>query len=513
MSISFNSFFKENFVVYNPDTQCCSKDFSGLLTAKVIFIGEFHDTDVLERLKRETVLRLANSSTCVLLEGVAPGQVVVPKSDLFNHVTFLGSDVRFPMTLEVTTEVQAETCSEIEKSKQLVLDKFSNHKKSVKKQAEILNEALRNHEAVIHKKKKRIVVLPALLEEIRALEPKKVLQQFVSPPSTNEMDDSGIELKRANAGLFQEIKKAIHHYDRIIPIWGLSHFHWGEEMFSALKKAHITFIILQPNKQNMRQVMIEDQWRNDSYETVLLKLKQGSTLQIPKIFQHFFDPSIPFKSPATVKPQVFDSLKLFKTKSFKWPANIPIHLKEFSTDVLIQLNDEYGEGRNFKQTPATEMVVIESINQMLLLGNRRIKAIPKFERLDIRMSCPYFKMQHLEVLSSQKVTFKVLPNESIGTCAHLFHDMKRLGKKFKMKPGSWVVFLDITPKKLEKVLSDKTMTHFNKWLKSRAPENMRVVCKGQINTEQSTYTAITETTCLAISTDKGFRISLKPPKK
>lgn len=516
-------FFEKNYDVLDLDTGRRYKDSTGLQTAQVACIAECHHTSVLHRLQYETLLRLGKIACCGLLEGLSPGQVLNQNPGwerLPKNITLWGSDNRLP----VTAEGFAARHEKIEKAKGLILKKFENHQRLVRQQAAILNEALRNNEAVIAKEKNGLAISPALLEQIQALKPKKdreldTLKKQIRAENKKDIDSvEHTHLKSSNEGLFQEIQKALQQYSRVIPIWGLSHFVLGEEMFAALRKAHITFIVLVPSKKNLKQAVIESVWKDDTFETISLKLNE-TRLKIPKHFEHFFHPSIPFRHRPTIKAKVFDSLKLlelFKHQKgpilqWTWPAKTLLHFKELSTDTFIKLGDDFGEGGHLKKTPPSLDSLVDSLNDMLLLGNRRITVVPSIRdcSLDIYTSLPIFEKQYLAITSQYPLVFKIQAQESVGTAIHLFQEMKRLRRDFEMKPKSWTLFLDVTPKELKKILKDPA-NQFDSWLKSRAPKNMRVIFEGDINVARGTYTNSTQKIPgLRISAEKGAKFYLQ----
>jgi hypothetical protein len=517
------AFFEKNYDVLDLDTGRRYKDFTSLQTAQVACIAECHHTSVLHRLQYETLCRLGKIACCVLLEGLSPGQVLEQSpgwEGLPKNLSLWGSDVRLPTTAEdfITWH------EKIQKAKRLILEKFENHQRLVRQQAAILNEALKSHEAVIFTEKNRVAVSPALLKQIEALKPKKnreldCLKKEIRQEQKKDLDSvQETQLKSSNEGLFQEIQKALKQFPRVIPIWGLNHFVLGEEMFAALRKAHITYIILVPSKKNLKQAVIESSWKDDTFDTVSLKLND-TKLKIPKNFEQFFHPSIPFRCRPIIKAKVFDSLKLLElfkhqkgpTLQWTWPAKTLLHFKEISTDTFIKLGDDFGEGSHLRKTPPSLDSLVDSLNDMLLLGNRRITVIPPIRdsSLDISPSLPLFEKQYLAITSKYPLVFKIKAHESVGTATHLFQEMKRLSRDFELKPGSWTLFLDIIPKALKKILKDPA-TQFEAWLQSRAPKNMRVIFEGNIHVAQGTYTNSTQKVAgLRISTEKGAKFYLQ----
>lgn len=520
-------FLEKQYDVYDPDTRSYHKDFSRIKEVDVVFIGEFHQTHVLHRTQYKTLDRLR--PPCALLEGFFPGQNLSQDPawrGLSKDITFLGSDIRFKTPIENVEQLSLHT--DYEKAKRLAYDKFTQYEKIALQQASLLNQALENKEAVIIDDQRGVVVSAALLEQLKPLTPQKHLElealqeeiRLIREESKPDLD--GTELKQSNRGLVHEIQKALKQFPSIVSIWGLDHFWLGDEMFSLLRKAHISYIVLVPSQRSWEKAMKELEWKYHIVETVSLTLNQDVELQVPKAFQHFFHPSLPFIQPKIEEPEVIDTknlLEIFKGQkepiSWTWPAHIPIHLKEMSADCLIEFSDNFGEGLPFRKTPATLEPLFQCLNEMLMLGNRRIIGTHLAGYPQIDVSQPSRSERHyVEVRLTEPIVFEIGSQDSVGTAAYLFQEMKRLSKSFKMKPGSRVQFLDITPKKLKTVLEDATGAQFEKWLKSRAPKNMEVVLKGQLTLGKLPYSDTSGSKeVLEISTEQGYKISLRPRKE
>lgn len=527
MSIKNLSFFYDNYDKYDLATQTRYKDFGGLEDAQVVCVGEAHHTSVLCQLQYETLPRLAGSvNACALLEGLNPGQVLKKHPEwegLPANISLLGSDVRIPSSSEEYTQ----WLKLIEKAKRLVLEKIEHHTSRVRQQAALLNEALKKNEMIIDEEKNAVKVTPALAQQIEALKPqrnpeysavkKQLGKRTKQALALRDSTASGGEITRSNEGMFEEIQKALHQYRRVIPIWGLNHFLLGDELFAKLDKAHIKYIVLLPNKKNLKKAEEESSWRRDTFEKISLKINQNLKLKIPAQFRKFFHPSIPFSRTRKIKPQVFDSLKFLERQDLQWawPVNTPLHFKNLSTNDLIVLDDNFGEGSRFRKkgTPPSLDSVIDCIHNMLFLGNRYIQHfdIPD-SSLDIYLVPPLYKKEFLVIKAKQPVTFNTAPQGSIGTATYLFQEMRRLKRAFEMKAGSWALFLDISENEIHKLL--KKPHRFNAWLKSRAPKDMRVVCEGSAVIALMTYTGVNyETLGLRVSTEQSYKISLQPRHK
>jgi len=522
-------FLEKHYDVYDPDTRSYHKDFSRIKEVDVVFIGEFHQTHVLHRTQYKTLDRLR--PPCVLLEGSFPGQNLNQDPawrGLSKDITFLGSDIRCKTPIKNVEQLSAHMY--YEKAKRLAYDKFTQHEKLAQQQASLLNQALKDKEAVIIDDQRTVVVSPALLEQLKPLTPQKHLELEALLEETRQKKEEmntfteldGGELKQSNRGLVHEIQKALKQFPSIVSIWGLDHFWLGDEMFSKLRKAHISYIVLVPSQRSWEKAMKELEWKYHIVETVSLTLNQDIELQVPKAFQHFFHPSLPFIQPKIEEPEVIDTenlLEIFKGQkepiSWTWPAHIPFHLKEMSTDCLIEFGDNFGEGSQFRKTPATLDPLFQCLNEMLMLGNRRILGVHLAGHLQIDVSQPSrSERRYVEVGLTEPIVFEIGSQDSVGTAAYLFQEMQRLSKSFKMKPGSRVQFLDITPKKLHAILEDATGAQFKKWLKSRAPKNMEVIIKGQLTLGKLPYSDTSGSKeVLEISTEQGCKISLRPCKK
>lgn len=492
LSSSQLKFLENNFVVYDPDSGECHKDFSAIPQCQVILIGETHYTHILHKIQGLFLKQIPpkGKSCCVLKETLSVGEKFKASqipfwNDVPDHIMILGSDIRYKITSEEYLE-----CQKLEHELR-VLD--LDYKKALedlnRRMAAILNRDFDSHAI---QEDDTFLIADEIQTQFDNLDKQKLnaiigkrdplaekSQKVESFTSNDELT-----VTKSNEGLYQEILKALKVYDLVIGIWGDAHWFLGEKIFKKMTKK-IKFLVIIPNEEINKEVQTEYVWRKEEVNNLTLKLKNRkktkvegnlvffsdkiTTIKIPEPFKDYYlpqirrlfkklngNPCLEIDSPCLEIGR--DNLALFaKEETVVVPAFRPIKFVGFNCSNYESLYDICSRDKTI-DIPLLKL----SINNMLVFAQKSLSSIKikaNFQRVVFKYEnqLPIFQFT-----SKEAVEIVLKSDELYCTAEHFFSEMYRKGiKEFKVGANRELHFL------LED--GEDFPENFNSWLDEKVP--------------------------------------------
>lgn len=323
------TFLEENFQVLDPKTGETSLDFSGLLKCKTILMGEFHHTYCLHKVQVEFLKLFCNGKTLLASEGLAPGAViditkVVRYGEYPGNVEVIGADIRGETPDKFVNLINLNW--ELTQRHKELMDMVQIENQEV---AAIFSQAIYSGKLYLSDGElfaKEDVLVQVFSNSDSHAQPKKTLLNRISQLRQQIKDLSEAWNCRAlesNQGLCKEVKKAQCDYEKIIAIWGRSHFYGFSDLWAELGVYRHDYIILMPSIRLEEKFVLEDEVAKNKTVIATLQMHRESgginTFSIPRQFVSYYHPLVRKKIiiPPEVKPLNVDGaglLNLFRDR-------------------------------------------------------------------------------------------------------------------------------------------------------------------------------------------------------
>lgn len=481
-------FLEEHWTVYDPDSGECFNDFSNLLKCKLVLLGETHYTHIMNRLQALFLKTFVpqKAPSALLLETLSSGQTIKASEighwkDLSDHLTIMGSDIRFNCTREEYIKWH-----NLEHELRTLNLSYKNHLiQHSRKIAEILREnfdslVMGSNEFEINKE---------TFEQIQAQSSifsgskEKMMQdkeQILKRRAECNLGFNEIEshVTSSNKGLGNEIIKNDSLYARMYSIWGKGHWYSGEKLFKQLRQAQVSYIVLIPNKKTEALIEEELSWRfaNTSDFKITTIYKQSMDLSKGTYERLTFHTTLNDLCKDYFLPQI---RKTFTNAIYKCPEPSPITFTKDDLSIFAKENQVYFPAHTKIKLVGVNQLAFEEIqgvlkkdqnagiaiskvfNNMLMGVNKKISSC-KIDKLNI--SADYENHNPVLIFSSPNSIQITLENNILCYADHLLSEMKRKGiKEFAIKPLSSLIFY-YDGKNIE------SLNDFYNWLNEKTPD-------------------------------------------
>lgn len=310
---------KASFLIYDPVSNSCHQDFTELLGRQVVLTGESHHSHVMYQIQDElfSILKKFDEwqSCCLLCEGKS-SNISLRNKDVSHWKAvpptwpIKGSDVR-AVSVDSTTITQYNQLQD--KATRTVWKGRQGSEKLLGQIAATLAMGLSNGQ--VSTQPTNLHVTKSVFEEIERLNTQELQQRsdllvkvaglndrINELPLGNRAGVNGAGLTEPNQGLAWEILETTSEYQKVISIWGEGHYLSGFEIYHALERANISYIVLLPTEEKYLEARYERDWRSGETKQVELEVECSEidinsesglcsarhTQKIPNEFVHLF---------------------------------------------------------------------------------------------------------------------------------------------------------------------------------------------------------------------------------
>jgi hypothetical protein len=514
-------FLEKNFTLYDPAIGKCYNDFSSLINARVVLIGEIHQSDLMHRLQQRLMNILFRvwgevENYCLLLEGLKTGlqldrEKIPFLKNLPPTLTIHGSESRDASFDNHQMEIFLRI-SEFKIQSGLKLKE--GFKCTTRKIAEHLNGTQLSFEnRILEMSAEAFVKLHQFLQEFDLLLEQHAVALRESNHSTlpsYNLSLRDVQLLKSNEGLTECIKGASLSSAKVLAIWGWDHFLTGKAIVDTLKAMDLQTVVIMPNKRRIKESTIEIKWNKRIFPQAYFRAKDLTHVEevsIPREFLRFFHPRIQehCKIMPKDKPIIYDPKKLIKHFLENTTLTIPTHKNMYLNGV------EHKYYVNLCEDPYR---LGDSMADWLLLGGF------SFTRLSCDASstqfnyCFDFKTPRLEISTSTHPFVLEAERGPLFTSTSTLFMLMITHKihKLSIVPGQMIGFHDLsTAERTDLIQNPHKLTG---WIRSKVPPRYRLEISGSINLYEGVYNKPGMThPVLWLKSTEGFKfqISKIPP--
>lgn len=514
-------FLQKNFLIYDPDSYRCSKEFSTLNRCQVFLIGEEHNLRIHRTLQTLFLKNFCDDISCLLVEGLPPGIKLDHKDihwwkHLPKNLTVIGSDMRMP---EITPENYGEWSllkSEMEDAVSKKKQYFTDHHKEIAAifKKSLPKEVIGTNQLIIEwSDQLKIDVLDAKKTTlIKGLEIDKLNKKFIS---CNFNKVCPLKWKESNNALFQEIQKATKQYSRVFVIWGEGHFLSSDEFFSQLEASEIRYSVLMLNDQRVKQATEESMWRENMIYKKLgtisespdgnscleneLFIEEPLQSEYPQEIQKYFQDEESRNRASFIEAK--DLLDMCtKWTQLKFPAQTPIAFEICDSADHSKAMDLINQQKNH------EIVFRNVLNNILIFQN---KSWSKDKSVLSKIFWSVGYKEHKPFLitySDNEIVLKIEePDNFVVTPSYLFKGMLRQNiNHLKILPNKGLIFTDITSQEKNSIKADQKK-NFHEFISSHSPKNTQVTIEGDFKIELDI-----RDDAMCLSSNNGIEIKIIP---
>lgn len=481
LSESELSFLQKHFDVYESDTKSIHHDFQSVTNSQVIFIGEAHHQKDLQDAQAIAIPIFARNQQTLLPLEASPFNCRVPHPHLTTlpwNIQFLGVDSRVKLSevLNVAWRKlkweQTRVEYHIKKENKIVSQKVCSilNAEFNEKRAFIYNNSIITNSETINKIIIIYNTLKNYLENLKQIKIKlRIIESCTIPQEIAQIEQS-------NTYLTEAIVQYAPSFQKIIPIWGISHFVAGTAMLETLKKRKISYSII-------LHKISESKHDNPPMADLTLKYPNQNpvqsintvTLKIPHYSKKWLHREIvPLLGP-TPRSLYLDG----KSLSDLLESNNPIQIQNctlFVTGVTEQTYLAFAE-KHFKSDLS---ILLKTIDQMLTPQGWQTEFVAANISYVHGRSVDG-KLTLCFNLSSDAI-IKARRTPLWTTTTELFEQMTIQQKNWMtLLPGQSLGFTDFTPADHNAISSIGPMH----WISTKAPQNRNVAIEGTASIQSS----------------------------